>query len=190
MKRVALEAFDAGHPGKLRRVEGAIGHDDEAGAQGIPAVRGDHPFLSVLVPSEIRDSGVEEGAVVKIVVAANAPSMLEDFRLVGEFMAGDIAHFLAKRKVDGRFRIAGSAGIAVPVPGAAEVAAVLKEAEVGKARLLQARRGDEASEAAADNEDFREVLPGRPGRDVAIGVFGVVGQGPFDAPVLIVALGA
>ena len=67
---------------------------------------------------------------------------------------------------------------------------MLKEAEVGKARLLQARRGDEASKAAADDEDFRKVLPGRSGRDVAVGVFGVVGQGPFDAPVLVVALGA
>ena len=131
--------------------------------------------MSIIVPPEVRDRGVKEGAVVKIVVTADAPSMFKDFRLVGEFMAGDVAHFLAEGEVDGRFRVTGGAGIAIPIPGAAEVAAVLQEAKVGKPRFLQARRGDEASKAAADDEDFREVVPGRPGGDVAVGVLSVVG---------------
>ena len=45
-------------------------------------------------------------------------------------------------------------GIAVPVPGAAEVAALLDDADVVDARLAQPRAGEQAAEAAADDDDL------------------------------------
>ena len=46
----------------------------------------------------------------------------------------------------------GGAGIAVPVPRAAEVAALLDDADVVDARLAQPRAGEQAAEAAADDQ--------------------------------------
>ncbi|MEI9985216.1 MAG: hypothetical protein WDN69_19725 [Aliidongia sp.] len=45
------------------------------------------------------------------------------------------------------------AGIAVPIPGAAEIAALLDDADIGDAGLDQPRAGDQPGEAAADESE-------------------------------------
>ena len=56
-----------------------------------------------------------------------------------------------------RRRVALRARVAVPVPGAAEVAALLDDADVVDAGFLQPGAGDEAGEAAADERDRHVV---------------------------------
>jgi hypothetical protein len=51
-------------------------------------------------------------------------------------LARHVARFFEQRHVDQRRRVALGAGIAVPVPGAAEVTALLDQAEITNARFL------------------------------------------------------
>ena len=65
----------------------------------------------------------------------------------------DVADLLEQRQVDVRLDVAHRARVAVPVPGAAEVAALLDDADVVDAGLAQPRAGEQAAEAAADDDD-------------------------------------
>ena len=81
-------------------------------------------------------------------------------------------------------------GIAVPVPGAADVAALLDDADVVDAGLLQPGTGDEPGEPAADERDRHLV-----GQRVALDarrcrVLEVVGELADGLDVLLVAVGA
>ena len=81
-------------------------------------------------------------------------------------------------------------GIAVPVPGAAEVAALLDEPDVVDAGLAQAGAGEQAAEAAADDQhlDLVGQRLALDRRDVRI--VDVVRELAGDLDVLLVAVGA
>ena len=79
--------------------------------------------------------------------------MLEDLGRVRVLLRRHVPGLFEQRHVDERCGVALRAGVAVPVPGAAEVAALLDDAHVVDAGLLQPRAGDEAGEAAADERD-------------------------------------
>ena len=82
-------------------------------------------------------------------------------------------------------------GIAVPVPGAAEVAALLDDADVLDAGLAQPRAGQQAAEAAADDDDV-DLVGQRLARErrLDVGVVDEVGEVAVDLDVLLVAVGA
>ena len=63
----------------------------------------------------------------------------------------DVAGLFQQRQIDVAFDVALSAWISIPVPGAAEVAAFLYDANILDPRLAQARRGQKAAEAAHDH---------------------------------------
>ncbi len=69
-------------------------------------------------------------------------------------MLGSVVELLEQRQVDVSFDIAHRAGIPVPVPGAAEVTAVVDDANVTKARLVQAGARQEAAKATAGDHDL------------------------------------
>src|SRR5438105_2427939 len=85
---------------------------------------------------------------------ADPLGMLPDFGALGVFLLGDVAGLLEQRHVDVGFGVAGQAGIAVPVPGAAEVGAALDDADVRGIDTLLAQIGAcrEPAEAAAGND--------------------------------------
>ena len=82
------------------------------------------------------------------------------------------------------------AGIAVPVPGAAEIAALLDDADVLDAGLDQPRAGDKARKAAADEGEGDVVGLRRARGDRRIGIVEIVRELALDLKILIVAVGA
>ena len=92
------------------------------------------------------------GAGVEIDMLSDAPGMGEQLGRVGVFFRRDIARFLKQRHVDVGFDIALRAGIAVPVPGAAEIAGLLDDADILDTRLVQLGRSQQAAKAAADHD--------------------------------------
>ena len=70
----------------------------------------------------------------------------------GVLLLRDVAGLLQQRQVDVALDVALRAGIAVPVPGAAEVAALLDDADALDPGLAQPGAGHQAAEAAADDQ--------------------------------------
>ena len=81
----------------------------------------------------------KQRVVVELVVPGDALRVLEDLGRVGVLLLRDVAELLEQRQVAVALDVALGAGIAVPVPGAAEVAARLDDAEVLEAGLAQPR---------------------------------------------------
>src|SRR3546814_11626580 len=63
-----------------------------------------------------------------------------------------------QRHVDIGFDVALGAGIAVPVPGAAEIAGLFDDANVGDADLVQFRRREKATETAPEHERIDRLV--------------------------------
>ncbi len=81
-------------------------------------------------------------------------AVFEDLEARGELHRWDVTHLLEQRQVAIGFDVAGNAGIAVPVPGAADVAALLAETHVGEAGLAQPVPQQQSAEAGADHQDL------------------------------------
>src|SRR5581483_10251796 len=189
--RVALEAVDAGNAGQLRPVERPVGHHYKARAEGVATVGVDQPFRLVVEPADIFDLRLEQNIAIEIVVLADALRMLADLRREGILLLRHITRLFEQRQIDVSLDIALRAGIAVPVPGAAEVSTLLDDADVFKAGFAQSRRRDLAAEAAADDQDFHLVglrLARRRRRDVRI--VNVVAEVALHLDILFVAIGA
>ena len=83
--------------------------------------------------------------------------MGEDFRREAVLFLRDVAGLFKQRQVDVGLDVALGARIAVPIPRAAEVAALLDHAKVRNARFAQSGTGQEAAETAADDDDIHIV---------------------------------
>ena len=122
---------------------------------------------------------------------ADATRMRADLVAEAVLFLGDVAGLLQQRQVDVAFDVALGAGIAIPVPGASEVAALLDDADILDPGLAQTRRGQEAAEAAADDHHVDRVgerLAGEAGLD--IGIVDIVAEVGGDLDVLVIGLGA
>ena len=109
---------------------------------------------------------------------------------MGVLLLRDVADLLQQREVDVRLDVARRARIAVPVPRAAEVAALLHDAQVVDARLAQPGTGEQPAEAAADDEHLDVVEQRRAFDAFDVGIVDVVGELAGDLDVLVVAVGA
>jgi hypothetical protein len=155
----------------------------------MPGSLGTHDPARVLVaPLEIGDLGVEEGVVVEPEVLGDALAVLEDLRRVGVLLAGHVPGLFEQRHVDERRRVAHGARVPVPVPRAAEVAALLDDANVVDPRLLQPSAGDETGEPATDEGDGHVVGLRLPLGDRRVGIVQVMGQLILQLDVLVVAV--
>ena len=178
-----------GEARELGHVQRAGAHGHELGGERVAPVGADDPSRVVVVPGEVGDLGVEQGVVVEAELLADALAVLEDLGRVRVLLRRHVARLLEEGHVDEAGGVALGAGVAVPVPRAAEVAALLDDADVVDARLLEPGAGDEAGEAAADEGDGDVVGLGLaldPGR---VGVGEVVGQVVGQLQVLVVAIG-
>ena len=88
-------------------------------------------------------------------------AVLEDLGAAGVLLGRDVAGLLEQRQVDVGLDVALRPRVAVPVPGAAEVAALLDDADVVDAGLLEAGTGDEPGQATTDDGDRDLVLQRR-----------------------------
>ena len=156
----------------------------------VAAVGGDAPARVVVLPGERADLGVKERIVVELVMPADSLAVRQDLGRVRIFLGRHMAGFLEQRHVDHRGGIALRAGIAVPVPGAAEIATFLDDAHIGDAGFHQPRAGGQPCKSAADKSEtnmvgFRCALDHR-----RIGIVEIMRKLPGDFEVLLVAVGA
>ena len=85
-------------------------------------------------------------------MASDRLAVREDLGGLGVLLLRHVADLFEQRQVHVRLDVARCARVAVPVPGAAEVAALLDHADVVDARLAQPGAGEQAAEAAADDQ--------------------------------------
>ena len=116
--------------------------------------------------------------------------MREDFRRMRVFLRRHVPGFFEHRHVDQRGRIALRAGIPVPVPGAAEIAALLDDADILDAGFRQPRRGGQPGKTAADEGEGDVIGLRRARGDRRIGIVEIVGELSRDLQILVVAVGA
>ena len=150
----------------------------------------DDPARVRLVPFQIDDLCVKQRVVVEAELRADAAAMRENFRRMRVFLGRHMPGFLEQRHVDHRGRIALRAGIAVPVPGAAEIAALLDDADILDAGFGQPRGGGKPGKAAADEGEGDVVGLGIARRDRRIGIVEIMGELTLDLDILVVAVGA
>ena len=107
----------------------------------------------------------------------------------GVLLLRHVADLLEQRQVDVRLDVALRPRVAVPVPRAAEVAALLDEPDVGDPGLLQAGAGEQPAEASAD-DDHLDLIGDRVALDrLDVGIVDVVGEAALHLDVLVVAVG-
>ena len=141
--------------------------------------------------SSAGDRRLHQRVVVEIVVPRDASAVLENLRRERVFVLRHVAELFEQRQIAIRFHVAHRAGIAVPVPGAAEIAGALDHAQVLEAGLAQPRAHQQSAETAADDRELDVVehrRAGEPGIDVRI--FDVARELGLHFDVLRVAVGA
>ena len=148
---MAFELPDSGDPRELRPVQGSVAHHEEPGRHAITAVRRDGPAQAGVVPFDGGDLGGQARALVQVEVPGDAMAVLQNLGGADVLLTGDVGGLLQEREVDVRLDVALCSWVPVPVPGAAEVAALLNDAKVVDARLGEPGAGDQAGETAADD---------------------------------------
>src|SRR6516165_2693578 len=158
MEGVAFVSVDSRDTWKLGPIERPVRHHDEPRAHRIVAIGCDNPSALVFVPADFLDLSLEAHVAIEIEFLCDSARVLEDLRRVGVLFLGDITGLFEQRQIDVRLDIALRARIAIPVPGAAEVAALLDHADTLNARLAQSGARHQAAEAAADDDHLDFVV--------------------------------
>src|SRR5205814_5604671 len=173
--RVSPELLDAGNAGQFWYVQRASPHADELRREGIATVGANEPARFCLVPVEALRLGVEQRVGVETILLADTLAVRENLRRMRVFFRWHVPGFFEQWHVDHRGRVALRAGIAVPIPGAAKVAALLDDADILDAGLGKPCGGGETRKAAADKGEG-DVIRLRPARgDGRIGIVEIMG---------------
>ena len=134
---VAGEVLHAGDGGQLHEVEDAGGQHVPAAGDDVAAVGVDAPARFLLAPFGAGHPGVEERVVDQVEVLGHRLEVLPDLFAEGVALARDVAELLEHGEVDVRLDVAHDAGVAVPVPGAADAAGLVDDANAFDAGLAQ-----------------------------------------------------
>jgi len=112
--------------------------------------------------------------------------VLEDFVYVRILFLRNVSELLEQRQITVGFDVALRAGIVIPVPGPAEVAAGLDYPEVADTGLFEPSTGEQTREAAADNnylDLIRQRFANKAPLEVRV-IFCVMGELPGQLDVL------
>ena len=120
---------------------------------------------------------------------ADRPAVLEDLGRLGVLLLRQVADLLEQREVDVGLDVARRAGVAVPVPGATEVATLFDHPDVVDAALAQSGCSEQTAESPADDGDVDGVVQRRTFDTLDVRVVEVMGELPGDLDVLLVAVG-
>ncbi len=171
--------------------EGAAAQAQEARRDPVAAIGAEHPAPALLVPVDGLHRGLEQRVVVQVPLAPDAAQVLEDLLAAGVLLRRDVAGLLQQRQVDVGLHVAAHAGVAVPVPDAAEVGRLLEDPQAGHARLAQPHAGEQPGHAAADDSDVDLLDQRLPSVGLGgVGVGGVVRELALDPDVLSQTVGA
>src|SRR6476659_1969079 len=152
----ALEILDAVDLRRLWRRQTAGGHDVIAAGYARNVVGDELPALTGVIPVGGLDRGVEADVATEVIPIGDEVEIAQDFRLRGVFFRpgpGAIEFRIERVAVVDGLDVAACAGIAVPVPGAADIAGLLDHhhREAGLAQLVQKI---EAGKPGADHRDI------------------------------------
>src|SRR5205085_3481414 len=136
-----------------------------------------------------RDFGLEARVGVEVVVLGDGLAVGEDLRGVRVLLCRHVADLFEQREIDVRLDVAHRAGVAVPVPRSAEVAAFLDHTDVFDAGLAQSSPREQPTESATDDHDVDSVGQRLPVERFDVGIVDVMGEGVGDFDVLLVAVG-
>ena len=190
MEGVARKRLDARNTRQFGPVQWAVGHHDILCREAVAMICVHLPAAMILVPVHGRDFRAEQGLVIEAVVPRDPLRMFEDFRRAGVLLHRHVAGLLQQRQVDVAFDVACRARIAVPVPGAAEIAALLHHADVPEPCLLQLCRRQQAAEPTADHADLDMIRDRIAWLELRIGVVDVVGEFAHHVDILVIAFRA
>src|SRR5580693_5180832 len=157
---MASEGLDTRDARELGNVQRPRSYPNELCRELVAPIRAHYPPAGRVVPLQIGDTGVEQGVVVQPVLLADLVAVVEDLRRMREELTRHVPGLLQQRHVDHRGRVALRARVAVPVPGAAEAAALLHDPHVPQAGLPEPGAGHPPGEAAPDEGDRHVVAPG------------------------------
>ena len=128
------------------------GNDDELRREHVVTRCGDSPALGLFVPDHVLDFGLEKRVLVHVEATTKFLAVRKNLRrkcvTVGRHEAGFFEH----RQVHVRLNVTHRARVTIPVPGAAEVAALFDDAEVVNAELAKIRCFKHSAETAANND--------------------------------------
>ena len=179
-----------GNAGQLGHVQRPGAHRHELRGELVAAIRAHDPTGVAVIPLELGDLGVEQRVVVEAVLLADAATVLEDLGRVRVLLRRHVPGLFEQRHVDERRGVALRAGIAVPVPGTAEVAGLVDDADVVDPGFLDPRARHQAREPAADERE-RDVVAQRLALDDRhVRVVEVVTELVGQLDVLVVAVGS
>ena len=185
-----MKAVDARYAGQLGPVERTVGVHHETRVDGVTPIGGHPPTARLLLPLGFLYLGLEQGVVVSRRFLP-APRSRPVSHWHWYISAGHKAGLLQHRQINIGLYVAGRAGVAVPIPGAAKTGTLLNQKDIRDAGLLQARRREHTAKAAPDDQHLGggpDRLPVDFRRDV--GIINVVGKIPGHLDVLVIALGA
>ena len=116
------------HPGDVRRLrhgQAAAGHDVPAAGDGLAGVGGHRPPVTPVVPVGGGDAGTEHDVATEVVAVGHVPQIGQDLRL-GRVLLGPgplgLELGVEAEGVVGGGDVAAGTRVAVPVPGATDVA--------------------------------------------------------------------
>ena len=158
MERMPGERLHAGDLRQLRLRQGAVRADDEPGPHRVAAVGRQVPELFVGMPHGRCDGGLEHGELVEVIPPGDRAAVVEDLPTLRVVAGRHVAHLVEQRQVVVRDDVARDAGVAVPVPRAAHVAAPLDDADRLDADLAEPGRRQQCREAAADEQHLDLVV--------------------------------
>ena len=158
MKRPALERLHAVDLCKFRLRQRAIRADNETRLHVIAAISDEMPHLLRFVPCCGRYRGLKHRQLIEVVALCDGLAVSEDFAAFCIAILGHVVHLIEQWQIVVGRHIAGDAGIAVPIPGAAHVTAALHNADALNAHFAQTRRCEQRGEPTTDEQTFHRVV--------------------------------
>ncbi len=156
----------------------------------VVAIGRDQPLVFVVEPAQFADLGLEARQPVQVEGFPDALRMGADLRRERVFFPRNVAGLFEQRQVDVTLDVALRAGIAVPVPGAAEISALLDDTDALDPAAAQLRSRHQAAEAAADDKHVDFVIQRRPREPgLHIGIVDVVAKVALHLDILVIGVG-
>jgi hypothetical protein len=165
MPGLALEILDTGNGRHGRRRQRSDRGDEETRSGTASGLERHFPFVGGVIPMRSLHAGVEGDVAAQVELVGQELAVAQILGLAGEMLlpVPFLQHFRREGEAVGpALRIEAGAGIAVPVPGAADAAARLIDARP-ETHLAQLQQLVHARQAGADDDDV-PMLDGVPDR--------------------------
>ena len=127
------------------------------GPHRVAPVGEDRPSLGGFVPLGGVDRRVEQAFVVETERGSHRLAILEDLETRRELHCRDVVHLLEQREIAVALDVARYAGVPIPVPRPADVAALLAEADVLETGLAKSVPQQQTCETCTDDQDLAFV---------------------------------